>query len=91
MTNKKWAPHIIMIAAFVLFVFLGLACESSPSSYSSGSSSGSSGCPKGGSCYMQTDANGEGWFDNCSSNRCTVYRAVVSDGGANLDLKCNCN
>jgi hypothetical protein len=42
MMNKKWTPHIVTVAAFVLFTFLGLACESSPSSYSSGSSGGSS-------------------------------------------------
>jgi hypothetical protein len=41
MVNKKWLPHTITVAAFLLFVFLGLACESTPSTYSS--SSGSSG------------------------------------------------
>jgi hypothetical protein len=43
MLNKKWLPHIITVAAVLLFAFLGLASGSSPSSSSSGSSSSSSG------------------------------------------------
>jgi hypothetical protein len=36
--NKKWAPHIITVWTFVVFIVLGLACASSPDSSASSSS-----------------------------------------------------
>jgi hypothetical protein len=56
MVNKKWLPHTITIAAFLVFAFLGLACGSSPS-YSSGSSYSGGGSSSGSSSYYNTAVN----------------------------------
>jgi len=31
--NKKWMPHVIAVGAFVVFIVLGLACASQPSTF----------------------------------------------------------
>jgi hypothetical protein len=49
MMKKPWSLHLITLAALLFFIFLGLACGSSPSSSSSGSSSSSSSSSSGGS------------------------------------------
>jgi hypothetical protein len=63
MMNKKWLPHTITVAAFLLFVFLGLACESTPSSTTSYTSYSSS----------------SGEYSYTARNESSVYINVFTD------------
>jgi hypothetical protein len=68
MMNKKWLPHIITIAAFLLFGFLGLACESSPETYNSAVNS-----------YTGSSSSGlDYYFYNGSSEYVTLSDATGS-------------
>jgi hypothetical protein len=77
MMNKKLAPHIVTVAVLAIFVILGLACESSPSSYSGDSSSS-------GSSSSYTPGNGSNTYTFVNQ---TDFRKTVNCPPMSVELQ----